>query len=113
MAANRNCSNMTEGRQMQQSADVIQYWHHLAADAGGFLLGEGHQGSDLGGDDRLGESVVAPQQRRLGLSLAQDRLEDPQQRLRKHVGQVILGVDGNVVLQNVNGILEQRKHHLS
>ena len=79
---------------------------HLAADARGLLLGEGHQGSDLRGDDRLREGVLAPEQRRLGLRLAEDRLEDPQQRLRQHVGQVILGVDGNVVLKDVNGILE-------
>ncbi len=41
---------------------------------------------------------------RLGLGLAEDGLEDAPQGLGQLVVQVVLGVDGHVVLENVDGV---------
>lgn len=66
------------------SSSLVVAERHLAADAGGLLLGEGGQGRHLGRDHRLHPGVLAAEERRLGLRLAKDRLENPEDETRKY-----------------------------
>lgn len=84
--------------------------HFLLADEGLLaahtrlrLLGELHEPPERRRCDGDGPRVLARQQLP-GLALAQDRVEDTAQRLGELVVEVVLGVDGDVVLEHEDGI---------
>ena len=67
------------------------------------LLGEFHETTHGGSRDRNGPRML-PGQQRCRFFLAENRLEDTGQWLRQLVFQIVLGVDGEVVFQDVDGI---------
>ena len=75
----------------------------LAAHAGLRLAGELHEAAHGRGGDGDAARVLAREQLP-GLLLAQDRLEDAAERLRELVVEVVLGVDGQVVLEHVDWV---------
>ena len=76
----------------------------LALEAGLALLGEGSQAADFRDGHRLGERVLTLEQHELG-PFVQDGLEDAQERLGDLILQVVLRVDGQVVVEHVDGVL--------